>query len=206
MTSETLPPEKEPQDTGGKDGAADIFNASFWQVNEPLLEVQKNKISFICSKGNLDMAYPALVMGAAALSENYEVNIFFTFWGFDLITKQTMDRLKFTMQGNTAMHMPLLEKLRPGWGKRYLPPSLGNLPGATHMATWYMRKMLDKQGIPPIRDLLEQVAETGGHLWACHMTMELMGIKKNQLFKKIDGIVTAPEFIRMSQGGPIIFI
>jgi peroxiredoxin family protein len=44
-------------------------------------------IAFICSKGNLDMAYPALVMGWAALGNGIDVTIFFTFWGLDIINK-----------------------------------------------------------------------------------------------------------------------
>lgn len=40
------------------------------------------KMAFICSKGNLDMAYPAMIMGNAALGEGIEVHIFFTFWGW----------------------------------------------------------------------------------------------------------------------------
>ena len=64
------------------------------------------KIAIICSKGNLDMAYPGLILANAALSEGIETHIFFTFWGFDMVNKAHMDSLKFTMVGNTAMHMP----------------------------------------------------------------------------------------------------
>ena len=48
---------------------------------------EERKIAFICSKGNLDMAYPALIMGWAALGNGVDVTIFFTFWGLDMITK-----------------------------------------------------------------------------------------------------------------------
>jgi len=44
------------------------------------------KIAFICSKGDLDMAYPALIMGWAALGNGIDVTMFFTFWGLDLVT------------------------------------------------------------------------------------------------------------------------
>ena len=47
------------------------------------------KLAIICSKGNLDMAYPALILGNAALGEGIEVHLFFTFWGFDMINKKT---------------------------------------------------------------------------------------------------------------------
>ena len=48
---------------------------------------ETRKVAFICSKGDLDMAYPALVMGWAALGNGIDVTIFFTFWGMDMITK-----------------------------------------------------------------------------------------------------------------------
>ncbi|MGZ4426443.1 MAG: DsrE/DsrF/DrsH-like family protein [Nocardioidaceae bacterium] len=60
------------------------------------------KLAIICSKGNLDMAYPGLILANAALGEGVETHLFFTFWGFDMINKKTMGELKFTMLGNTA--------------------------------------------------------------------------------------------------------
>ncbi|MDW3214284.1 MAG: DsrE/DsrF/DrsH-like family protein [Ilumatobacteraceae bacterium] len=84
------------------------------------------KICFVCSKGNLDMAYPALIMANGALGEGIETHIFFTFWGLDMINKKTMGDLKFTPLGNAAMHMP------PGMGKlsdKHMPQGLAGLPG-----------------------------------------------------------------------------
>ena len=53
------------------------------------------------------MAYPGLILANAALGEGVETHLFFTFWGFDMINKSTMDDLKFSTLGNTAMHMPV---------------------------------------------------------------------------------------------------
>jgi peroxiredoxin family protein len=56
---------------------------------------EKNRhIAFICSKGNLDMAYPALIMGWAALGDGIDVTFFFTFWGLDLVNKHRVDHLE----------------------------------------------------------------------------------------------------------------
>ena len=55
---------------------------------------ETRKVAFICSKGNLDMAYPALVMGWAALGNGIDVTIFFTFWGMDMINKDRVDHLE----------------------------------------------------------------------------------------------------------------
>ncbi|NQW32021.1 MAG: DsrE/DsrF/DrsH-like family protein, partial [Actinomycetales bacterium] len=54
------------------------------------------KLAIICSKGSLDMAYPAFILGNAALGEGVAVDLFFTFWGFDIINRKTMDHLKFS--------------------------------------------------------------------------------------------------------------
>ena len=65
-------------------------------------EATDRKLAIICSKGSLDMAYPGLVLANAALSEGIETHLFFTFWGFDIINKGTMDHLQFTPVGNRA--------------------------------------------------------------------------------------------------------
>ena len=92
----------------------------------------ERKICFVCSKGNLDMAYPALVMANGALGEGIETHIFFTFWGMDMINKKTQEHLKFTFLGNTAMH--------PGKSGMSMPQGLGGLPGMTAMATKMMKE------------------------------------------------------------------
>ena len=51
-------------------------------------EQQGRKLAIICSKGSLDMAYPGLILANAALGEGVETHLFFTFWGFDIITKR----------------------------------------------------------------------------------------------------------------------
>ena len=85
------------------------------------------KLAIICSKGNLDMAYPGLILANAALGEGVETHLFFTFWGFDMITKSRMDDLKFTPLGNTAMHLPI--------GDVRVPQALHRCPACTAMAT-----------------------------------------------------------------------
>ena len=96
-------------------------------------ESSGRKLAIICSKGNLDMAYPGLILANAALGEGVETHLFFTFWGFDMITKGRMENLKFSPVGNTAAHMPM---------------ALTPLPGVTKMATHMMQKSLDELEIP----------------------------------------------------------
>ena len=72
------------------------------------------KLAIIISKGSLDMAYPGLILGNAALGEGVEVELFFTFWGFDIITKGRMEHLKFSPVGNPAAHIPAALAPIPG--------------------------------------------------------------------------------------------
>jgi peroxiredoxin family protein len=149
------------------------------------------KLAIICSKGNLDMAYPGLILANAALGEGVETHLFFTFWGFDMITKSTMGNLKFTMLGNTATHMP---------------QGLGGLPGMTAMATHKMKKQIAEIGVPEVPELLEQIVASGGHLWACRMSADMMHLDEDDLYEPVEGIISAADFIEKTDGAQLLFI
>jgi peroxiredoxin family protein len=149
------------------------------------------KLAIICSKGNLDMAYPGLVLANAALGEGVETHLFFTFWGFDMITKSRMYDLKFTLLGNTATHMP---------------QGLGGMPGMTAMATHMMRKQIAAIGVPEVPEFLEQIVDSGGHLWACRMSADMMHLTKDDLYDKVEGIISAADFIEKTDGAQLLFI
>jgi peroxiredoxin family protein len=149
------------------------------------------KLAIICSKGNLDMAYPGLILANAALGEGIETHLFFTFWGFDMITKSRMNDLKFTMLGNTATHMP---------------QGLGGLPGMTAMATHQMKKQIADIGVPEVAEFLQQIVDSGGHLWACRMSADMMHLDENDLYEPVEGIISAADFIEKTDGAQILFI
>ena len=149
------------------------------------------KLAIICSKGNLDMAYPGLVLANAALGEGVETHLFFTFWGFDMITKATMHDLKFTMLGNTATHMP---------------QGLGGLPGMTAVATAKMKKAIADLDVPEIPEFLEQIVASGGHLWACRMSADMNHLTKDDLYEEVEDIISASDFIEKTNGAQLLFI
>lgn len=154
-------------------------------------EDEGRKLAIICSKGNLDMAYPGLVLANAALGEGVETHLFFTFWGFDMINKKTMSDLKLTLLGNTAMHVP---------------QALGGIPGMTAFATHQMRKSIDELGIPEIPEFLQQIADSGGHLWACRMSADMQGLEQADLFDEVEAIISAADFIELTAGAQLLFI
>jgi peroxiredoxin family protein len=149
------------------------------------------KLAIICSKGTLDMAYPGLILANAALGEGVETHLFFTFWGFDMITKSRMGDLKFTMLGNTATH---------------LPQGIGGLPGMTAMATHQMKKQIAEVGVPEVPEFLEQIVASGGHLWACRMSADMMHLSEDDLYEGVEGIINAADFIEKTDGAQLLFI
>jgi len=149
------------------------------------------KLAIICSKGSLDMAYPALILANAALGEGVETHLFFTFWGFELINKKTMGDLKFTLLGNPATHMP---------------QGLGGLPWMTAMATSKLKKSIAELGVPEVPDFLEQIVDSGGHLWACRMSADMNHLTMDDLYDRVEAIISAADFIEKSEGAQIIFI
>ena len=149
------------------------------------------KLAIICSKGNLDMAYPGLVLANAALGEGIETHLFFTFWGFDMINRKTMGDLKLTLLGNTAMHVP---------------QGLGGLPGMTAMATHQMRKQIAEVGVPDVPEFLDQIVASGGHLWACRMSADMMRLRKEDLYDGVEDIIYAADFIEKTAGAQLMFI
>lgn len=150
------------------------------------------KLAIICSKGNLDMAYPGLILANAALGEGVEVHLFFTFWGLDMITKKRMNDLKFTMLGNTAA--------------AHMPQGLGGLPGMTAMTTSMMKKQIAAIGVPEVPEFLEQIVASGGHLWACRMSVDMMHLDKDDLYDEVEDIINASDFIEKAEGAQLLFI
>ncbi len=155
-------------------------------------------LAIICSKGNLDMAYPGLIMANAALSEGVKTMIFFTFWGFDMITTSRMDDLQFSPAGNAALHLPL--------GDMHLPQALAPLPGMTAMATKVLKRQIADVGVPEVPDLLTQIVAAGGQLWACRMSADMNKLSAADLREDVRGIISASDFIEMTAGAQLLFV
>jgi peroxiredoxin family protein len=154
------------------------------------------KLAIICSKGNLDMAYPALILGNAALGEGIETHLFFTFWGFDLITKSRMNHLQFSPMGNTAMHVPGMNM--------HIPQAM--TPAMTGVATHMLKKQIADLGVPEVPDFLEQIVAAGGHLWACRLSAEMNKLTQIDLRDDVEGIISASDFMELTDGAQLLFI
>ena len=132
----------------------------------------QTKIAIISIHGTLDMAYPPLILASTAATLDIETAIFFTFYGLQILKKDAGDSLKVAPLGNPAMPMPV-------------PNIIGAIPGMTAMATSMMKSMIKKNGVASVPELISLCQETGVRLIACQMTMDLFGVKKEDM---IDGL------------------
>jgi peroxiredoxin family protein len=149
------------------------------------------------------MAYPALVMGWAALGNGIDVTIFFTFWGMDLIRKLRQDKLEVAPVGNTSMKMSMMGV---NTGNLGIPQIMGVLPGMTAFATSLMKKKMQKLGVPPVGEYLQMMVDGGAQLYACKMSVDMFDLKKEDFVDGVIDIVTASDFMDMTEGAQIIFI
>lgn len=134
---------------------------------------QKNRLALIASQGKLDAAYPPLIIASTAAAMDMEAAIFFTFYGLYILHKDKGARLQVPPLANPAMPMPV-------------PNIIGALPGMTAMATTMMKSMFGKVKVPSVPDLLNMCVEGGVRLIACQMTMDAMGIKREELIDDIE--------------------
>jgi peroxiredoxin family protein len=158
-------------------------------------DAEDRKIAFVCSKGTLDMAYPALIMASGALEQGVETHIFFTFWGMDMINKETTGNLKFTPVGNTAAthqaHMPMI---------------LTAFPGVASFATSRMKKQMEELEIPDVPSFLSHLSDMGCHLWACKMSVDMFGLTEGDMIDELDGVLNVADFIEIIDGAQTMFI
>jgi peroxiredoxin family protein len=168
-----------------------------------MAEEKNRHVAFICSKGDLDMAYPALVMGWAALGNGIDVTIFFTFWGLDMINKHRQEHLEIAPVANTSMKMGLMGLPTGNLG---IPNWMGILPGMTAFATAIMHKKIAGVGAPPVGEYLQMLVDGGAKLYACKMSVDMMGLKKEDFVDGVLDIVTASDFMDMTHGAQVIFI
>ena len=135
-------------------------------------EESSKRLAIIAAHGTLDAAYPPLILGTAALAMDMEVAIFFTFYGLEILKKGNADKLKVAPIANPAMPVPV-------------PNIIGMLPGMTSVATGMMNGWMKKANVAKLSELLEVAMDGGIRMIACQMTMDVMGIKREDL---IDGI------------------
>jgi peroxiredoxin family protein len=138
--------------------------------------MEEKKLAIIATKGSLDWAYPPFILASTAAALGYETQIFFTFYGLQLLKKKLA--LEVTPLGNPGMPMPA------GMDKWF--PVLGmTLPGMQGMMTSMMKQKMKKKGVASIEELRDLCVEAEVKLIACQMTVDLFDMDQSAF---IDGV------------------
>ncbi len=139
-----------------------------------MADASPKKMAIIASKGTLDMAYPPFILATTAAALGWEVQIFFTFYGLQLLRK-SLKRIKISPLANPAMPMPVP-----------MPVLVSSLPGMQSMATTMMKQKIKKHGVASLEDLRNLCLEAEVKMIACQMTIDLFEFKKSEFIEGID--------------------
>ncbi len=147
--------------------------------------MSEKKLAIIATKGTLDWAYPPFILSSTAAALGYDVMIFFTFYGLQLLKKDL--NLKVSPLGNPGMPMPM------GMDKWF--PVLGTaIPGMESVMTMMMKNTMKKKGVASIEDLRELCIEAEVKLVACQMTVDLFDMNHSDFLDGLDFVGAASFF------------
>ncbi|MUV88656.1 hypothetical protein GJ629_01125 [Halapricum sp. CBA1109] len=130
------------------------------------------KMSIIATKGTLDMAYPPLILASTAAAFGYEVTVFHTFWGLDILHEEHSKNLKLSAVGNPNMPLPNV---------------VGAIPGMDRVTTKMMERRIEDNDTATIEELIETSLDMGVEFQACQMTIDLMDYDEENFY---DGVET----------------
>jgi peroxiredoxin family protein len=170
------------------------------QKLEELKAAKTPSMSIIATKGTLDWAYPPFILGSTAAALGWEVNIFFTFYGLNLLKKDISD-LKVSPLGNPGM--PMKMPFGPGWFKsiNWNIPNLiqAGIPGFESVATMLMKQTIKNNGVAEISELRSLALEADVKFTICQMTVDLFGFSHDDFIPEVKDFVGAASFLPVAQ-------
>jgi len=138
--------------------------------------MSEKKLAIIATKGTLDWGYPPFILASTASALGYEVEIFFTFYGLQLLKKKM--KVQVSPLGNPGMPMPMaMDKWFPVLGTA--------IPGMQSMMTMMMKNKMKSKGVATLEELREICVEAEVRMIACQMTVDLFDMNPKDF---IDGI------------------
>ncbi len=169
-----------------------------------LREKKPGSMTIIATKGTLDWAYPPFILSSTAAALGWDVSIFFTFYGLELL-KKDLSRLRVSPLGNPAM--PMKMPFGPDWfrGLRWNIPNLmqASVPGFEAFATAMMKKTVHNKGVAEVADLRDACVEAGVNLIGCQMTVDLFGYKHDDFIPQVKEYVGAATFLPMARDADV---
>jgi peroxiredoxin family protein len=167
-------------------------------------ETHTPSMSIIATKGTLDWAYPPFILASTAAALGWKVDIFFTFYGLQLLRKDISD-LKISPLGNPGM--PMKMPFGPAWFKdiNWNIPNVvqAAIPGFENVATTLMRQTIKNNGVADITDLRSLTLEAGANLIGCQMTVDLFGFKHDDFIPEVKEYCGAASFLGIAKDSDV---
>jgi peroxiredoxin family protein len=161
-----------------------------------LREKQTPSLCIIATKGTLDWAYPPFILSSTAAALGWDVSVFFTFYGLNLLRKD-LGGLKVSPLGNPGM--PMKMPFGPDWFKHInwnIPNAVqGVVPGFEALATTLMKKTIHDKGVAGVEELRAACIEGGVNLIGCQMTVDLFGYTPNDFVAEVKEYCGAATFL-----------
>lgn len=164
---------------------------------------KRPRLSMLVSKGTLDWAYVTFIISSTAAAMDWDVSVFFTFYGLGLLKKELNPDI--SPLGNPAM--PMKMPFGPNWFRdiEWNIPNLvmAGIPGFEKAATGLMKRTLEQKGVAPVQALRELSIEAGVELIACQMTVDLFSWKKEDFIPGIADWAGAATYLNKAQGADV---
>ena len=159
--------------------------------------MSEKNLTIIASKGTLDWAYPPFILSSTAAALGYNVTMFFTFYGLQLLKKDLS--LSVSPLGNPGMPMPMsMDKWFPVLGTA--------IPGMQTMMTGMMKNTIKSKGVASVEELRSLCLEAGVRMIGCQMTIDLFDMRREDFIDDIDIGGAATYFEHAGEAGVNLFI
>jgi peroxiredoxin family protein len=161
-------------------------------------------MTIIATKGTLDWAYPPFILASTAAALGWNVAVFFTFYGLELL-KKDLSTLHVSPLGNPAM--PMKMPFGPDWFRAIrwnMPNALqGIVPGFEAFATTMMKQTIRNKGVAPVAELRDACIEADVKLIGCQMTVDLFGYTREDFIPQVSDYVGAATFLPMARDADV---
>lgn len=158
-----------------------------------------SSLSIIATKGTMDWAYPPFILASTASALGWDVSIFFTFYGLELLKKNL--NLEISPLGNPSM--PMKMPFGPQWLKDInwkIPNAvIAGVPGFEKVATRMMEQTVKSKGVATIEELRSACIEADVKMVACQMTVDLFGYSPDAFIPEIADWIGAASFLPVAQ-------
>ncbi len=153
------------------------------------MEDKKDAVTIVVFSGDLDRAIAAFVIATAAASMGMQVNMFFTFWGLNVIKKKGG-----LIKGESWMQK-MLNLMNYGHAKRLALSKMNMLGAGPAM----LKAMMKQKRVPSLKEFIDIAVKTGVRFYPCEMSMTVMGLKKEDFLDECQEVIGAVSYLSIAK-------